>query len=97
MPIRARWPPENWCGKSAHQRRVETDAIHLLRDVLRCVFAGDKAVRDRRLADDVDDAHPRVERCVRILEDHLHLELLPARGVGREPCERLPRKSARRW
>ena len=30
MPIRARWPPENWCGKAAHQRRVETDAVQLL-------------------------------------------------------------------
>ncbi len=93
MPIRARCPPENWCGIAAHQRRVETDAVQLQPDVFDLRPRRAHPVRDRRLADDVDDAHPRIERRVRVLEDHLHLELLrgaphratsPASGA---PCQ----------
>src|SRR5260370_25582265 len=37
--------------------------------------AGDDAVYHRRLADDVAHAHARVERGIRVLEDHLDREL----------------------
>ena len=39
---------------------------------------------ERRLADDVLDAQARVERGVRVLEDHLHLEFGIARTVRRQ-------------
>ena len=64
---------------AAHERRVEPDAVQHQADVFDLLRAADHRVRDRRLADDVQHAHPRIERRVGILEDHLHLELLPAR------------------
>ena len=68
--------------KAAHQRRIESDAVEMQADVFDLLRVADEAVHDRRLADDVDDAHPRIERRVRILEDHLHLELLLAGRAG---------------
>ena len=80
-------PARELVRKAAHQRRIEADAVRAASRRSRLLLAaGDEAVRDRRLADDVDDAHPRIERRVRILEDHLHLELL----------QRAPRPAAAR-
>ena len=76
--------------KAAHQRRIETHAVEHETGVLDPLGRRDKPVRDRRLADDVDDAHAGVERRVRILEDHLHLELLPPRRRGGQPRQRDP-------
>ena len=53
---------------------VEADELHQLHDALAAlllVFA--QLVHVERFADDVFDRHARVERGVRILEDHLHL------------------------
>ena len=73
MPMRARWPPENWCGKRRISVGSRPDAIeHAGRRTPSAARRRDEAVHDRRLADDVDDAHARIERRVRILEDHLH-------------------------
>ena len=75
---------------AAHQRRIEADAIEHRRDVIALLARADQPMRDRRLAHDVDHAHARIERRVGILEDHLHLELLPARVGCGEARERLP-------
>ena len=64
---------------AAHQRRIETDAVQHRGDVVAALRRAHETVRDRRLADDVDDAHARIERRIRILEDHLQLELLATR------------------
>ena len=82
MPMRARWPPENWCGKRRISVGSSPTRFSCSPTYSTCCCGAMSAVRDRRLADDVDDAHARVERRVRILEDHLHLELLPARGFA---------------
>ena len=79
--------------KAPHQRRVETDAVQLQADVFDLRVGADEAVRDRRLADDVDDAHPRIERRVRILEDHLHLELLARARRRRVQMRRAARRA----
>ena len=39
---------------AAHQRRIEADAVQHQADVLDLLRAADHAVRDRRLADDVE-------------------------------------------
>ena len=53
---------------------VEADELHQLHDALAAlllVFA--QLMHVERFADDVLDRHARVERGVRVLEDHLHL------------------------
>ena len=72
----------------SHQRRIEADAIQHESHVFGLLLGTDDVVRDGRLADDVHDAHPRIERRVRVLEDHLHLELLLARRGGVEARQR---------
>jgi hypothetical protein len=42
------------------------------------------AVNEQRLADDVEQRHPRIERRERILEDHLHLATQRAQPVLRD-------------
>ncbi len=88
MPMRARCPPENWCGKRRISVGSSPTRFNCRSDVLDLLFPSDDAVCDGRLADDVDDAHPRVERRVGILEDHLHLELLLARRLALEMRQR---------
>ena len=44
---------------------------------------------EQGLADDVADRHSRVKRCVRVLEDHLHLQLRAPRGARVHPLDRL--------
>src|SRR6185369_16188839 len=92
-------PSRELMRKAAHQHRIEADAIQLQPDVLDLLPRPANAVNDRRLADDVDHAHPRIERRIRILEDHLHLELLRARRLGGKADERSPAPVARagRW
>ena len=53
--------------------RVEADDVEQLADPDAAVAARADPVHDQRLADDVADRHPRVERRVRVLEDDLHL------------------------
>ncbi len=60
---------------AAHIRRVEADAAQHVVDIGGEPGICNDAVHDRRLADDVGDAHARVERGVRVLEDHLHRQL----------------------
>src|SRR4030095_16002791 len=60
----------------------------LRRDVFGLLRRAADAVRYWRFADDVDHAHPRIERRIGILEDHLHLELLLAGRLGRESDKR---------
>ena len=56
------------------RRRVlrQPDHLEQLADPLRDVAASGQPVHAQRLADDPPDAVARVERCERILEDHLH-------------------------
>ncbi len=88
MPIARPLPTGELMREPAHQRRVESDAVQLQADVFDLRLCADEAVRDGRLADDIDDPHPRVERCVGILKDHLHPELLRSRLVRSEPGKR---------
>ena len=82
MPMRLRWPPENWCGKRRMRPASRPTRCEHLGDVARRARARrDEAVHDGRLADDVGDAHARIERGVRVLEDHLDREPLGARGL----------------
>src|SRR5690242_5247437 len=64
---------------AAHQRGVEPDAIQHRAYVLAALSRRDQPVRHRCFTDDVDDAHSRIQRRVRILKDHLQLQLLLAR------------------
>ena len=70
MPMRWRWPPENWCGYrlmwSGFSRRFEQLLRPRLRPLRRHVEVGLD-----RLGQDVGDGHARVERGVRVLEHDL--------------------------
>jgi len=53
--------------------RQEPDAMAELAHALATAArAGDDAVHGERLGQDLADRHPRIQRGVRILEDHLH-------------------------
>ncbi len=52
---------------------VEADHLEQPLDALPARAAVADPVHDERLADDVADGHPRVERGVRVLKDDLHL------------------------
>ena len=52
---------------------AEPDGFHQLADALALLFARGEAERLDRLGDDLPDRHARIERRVRILEDHLHV------------------------
>lgn len=52
--------------------RIESDAHEQIGHVVRDVRLADDAVHARRFADDLLDPHLRVQRSVRILEDHLN-------------------------
>jgi hypothetical protein len=54
---------------------IEADLGQRLGDVGRLPAAVDQPVHPWRLADDLGDAQPRIERGERVLEDHLHGEL----------------------
>jgi hypothetical protein len=61
---------------------VEThDPQQLLHAVLAILFVGLHAVHLERLGDDRAHGHARVERRIRILEDHLHLAPHLAHGL----------------
>ena len=73
-------------GKTAHQRRIHPDLVQHHADVFNLLFRRNQPMDHRGLTDDVDDAHSRIERRIRILKDHLHLELCtPRRGRARCP------------
>ena len=78
MPMRARW-----------QCRGESDAVQHQSDIFNLLHTADDAMCDGRLADDVQHAHPWIERRIRILEDHLHLELQPTCAGRVEMRERI--------
>ena len=73
---------------ATHQRRVEPDFIEHQADIFDLLFRRDQSMDDRCFADDVDNTHARIERRVRILEDHLHLELRASRGGGAHSLDR---------
>ena len=58
---------------AVREARVEADDVEQLADPGGPVAAAADPVHDQRLADDVADRHPRVERRVRVLEDDLHV------------------------
>ncbi len=64
---------------------AETDRLEQLEDPPLLLVLGADAVDAQRLADDVPDAHARVERGIRVLEDDLHVAAqalhLGARGA----------------
>src|SRR6202049_1135990 len=86
--------------KSAHQRRVQADPVELQTDILYLLPQADESVNHRRLADDIDHAHSRIQRCVGVLENHLHLELLLTGRRRGKTAERLSLPQAlacRQW
>ena len=75
------------------QLGIEADVREQLGDPRRALGLRADAVDDQRLLDDRLDAHPRVERRVRILEDHLHVPpRLAQRARGRAPSTSSPLK-----
>jgi len=52
------------------------DPLQQAFNVSRLLACGNHAVRHRRFTHNVEHAHTRIERCVRILENHLNTELL---------------------
>src|ERR1700680_1769599 len=86
--------------KSAHQRRVQADAVELQADILDLLPRSDQSVNDWRLADDVEHAHSRIQGRVGVLENHLHLKLLLARRRRGAVAKRLslpPTLACRQW
>ena len=59
--------------EAAGVERVEADDTHELRHPFAALLALRQTVDRQRLADDRAGRHARIERCVGILEDHLHL------------------------
>ena len=55
------------------QLGAQADLVEHRGDARVSVPAARDAVQPQRLGDDVADGHPRVERRVRILEDHVHV------------------------
>ncbi len=73
MPMRWRWPPENWCGKPSICALRKPDAVEQLGDGALELAAARGPVHAQRLRHDVAGRHARIERGERILEDDLHL------------------------
>src|SRR5262249_61673376 len=69
---------------------AQTDLEGELRDPFLEFAAAGKAEIDERLADDVADLEARVQRGVRILEDHLELPPPRPHLAARQPIDRLP-------
>jgi hypothetical protein len=99
MPMRARCPPENWCGK-----RSRTEGSSPTSRIRRATSASTGAGRNDlvdgdRLADDGARAHAGIERAHRILKDHLDGEIgATALGAaqGRPVAPILPHDAVRR-
>src|SRR6476659_2001145 len=75
-------PPGELVREAAHEARVHADPLQRLRDEVGAARAGHEAVHHGRLAHDVEDAKPRVERGERILEHHLHRQALGPRSAA---------------
>ena len=69
---------------TAQQRGVQADPQQHLCHIILLLVPPDQSVHHRRLADDIDHAHARVERGIGILENHLDLELDGALFVCRQ-------------
>ena len=63
--------------------RIEADQLEQFGDPRASLQVGTDFVNDERLLDDVAGAHPRIERRVRILEDHLHVAARSPHPLGR--------------
>ena len=72
-PMRCRCPPENSCGYRLAASTGSPTTPRSSRTAQVELLPGGDLVRAQRLADDATDRMPRIERRVRILEDHLHL------------------------
>ena len=105
IAMRWRWPPENSCGNlraSAGWRPTSRAVRRPGRVRLSGPAPASPAERADRLGDDVADPPARIERRVRVLEDHLHA---PPHRAPRRPIagrgeidafdQHLPRGSAR--
>ncbi len=85
MPMRWRCPPENWCGYRLMYSGLSPTTSRSSCTRLRPRALGrDLGVDLVRLADDVADRHARVERGVRVLEDHLDVAADRLQGAARE-------------
>ena len=84
MPMRWRCPPENSCGKRVGQLGPQPDPLEQMRDPVAAFARVADAVDDQRLADDLAGRHPRVQRGVGVLIDHLHAPAIRQHRVAVE-------------
>ena len=102
MPMRCCWPPGEFVRVALDVPRAQSDRGHQLAHAFPLLRARVQAERFDRLGDDFADGHPRVERRVRVLEDHLEvaalLDAARAPTGAPDPClgRSLRRPSARR-
>src|SRR4029079_1580919 len=75
-------PARELVGKAPHEARIHSNALQHLRDEIVAIAARHEPMDHGRLAHDVGDAKPGVERGEWILEDHLHGQALPARRAA---------------
>jgi hypothetical protein len=84
MPMRCAWPPENSCGKQFRCAEAKPTRSSMARTwPRRAMESGPEFAQ--RFFDDLCDAHARVERGERILEDDLQMFPHGAQGA---PLER---------
>ena len=85
--MRWRWPPESSDGEALRERRRQSDLSEQRADAVEQLGPPREALDAQGLSDLVADAHPRVQRGLRILEDDLELAA-PApklRSAQRQP------------
>jgi hypothetical protein len=73
MEMRWRWPPENSCGYFFRRRAPSPTCSSRSSTMPRTWARVGELVEADRLGDDVAHLHARVDRGIRVLEDHLHL------------------------
>ena len=87
MAMRCRWPPLNSCGY-LRMKRGESPTRSSSSDTFRGMSrAGDVRVRGDGFGERVVDRHARVERRVRVLENHLEIRARAAQFVALEVGE----------
>ena len=95
MAMRWRWPPENSCGCFRASEALRPTASSEARDARAALGPARSAQRRQRFGDDFSDSLARVERTVRVLEDHLHMRPHRAQLAARQFEQRAPLEAHR--
>jgi hypothetical protein len=77
--------------EARHVIRQEADTLEQVGDAVGQIPALGEAVDHQRLAHQVADIHARIERGVRVLEDHLHVAAYGASRIAGEAGSLLAR------